>query len=74
MNQNKLTANEFSLYIEKVAATQKTNYIDAVISYCETHMIEPEEISSLINISLKEKLANDYKQLNYISKKPTLNM
>lgn len=75
MSPNKFTtSNDFSLYIEKIAKQDKSNYIDAIINYCDNHMLEPYEITNLINTSLKEKLINDYKQLNYITKEPTLNL
>ncbi len=69
---NFTSSNEFSLYIEKLAKSDNTNYIDAIINYCDNHMLEPEEITKFINISLKEKLVNDYKNLNYLTKEPIL--
>lgn len=77
MNNNNdtfTTSNDFSLYIETVAKKDKISYIDAIINYCDNHVLEPKDISKFINSSLKEKLITDYKELNYLPKKPTLNL
>ena len=47
------TANDFSLYIEKLVTAKKLSYMEAVISYCEEADIDVESIKSLVNKSLK---------------------
>jgi hypothetical protein len=62
------TANEFSLYIEQLVREKKLSYMDAVLDYCKENFLEPEDISKLINKSLKEKIALDMQELNYLPK------
>ncbi len=62
------TANEFSLYIEQLVKEKKLSYMDAVLDYCKENFLEPEDVAKLINKSLKEKIALDMQELNYLPK------
>lgn len=62
------TANEFSLHIEKIAAEKEMTHMEAVLDFCKSHMIEPSDIASKINKGLKEKIAQDARELNYLPK------
>jgi hypothetical protein len=62
------TANEFSLYIEQLVREKKLSYMDAVLDYCKENFLEPEDVAKLINKSLKEKIALDMQELNYLPK------
>lgn len=62
------TANEFSLYIEQLVKDKKLSYMDAVLDYCKENFLEPEDVAKLINKSLKEKIALDMQELNYLPK------
>lgn len=66
--------NEFSQYIEQLAILSKISYMDAVLKYCEDHMIEPEDVAMLINKSLKSKLENDFRELNYLPRRAQLDL
>lgn len=68
------TANEFSLHIEKIAADRRMSHLDAVLKFCEEHYLEPDEIASKISKSLKEKIENDFRELNYLPKTATLDL
>lgn len=68
------TSNEFSLHIEKLAVEYRLSHLDAVLKYCSDHMIEPGDISSKINKSLKEKIENDFRDLNYLPKRAKLDV
>lgn len=68
------TANDFSMFIEKMAVEQNISHLDAVIKYCSDHMIEPEEIVSKINKSLREKIEVDFRDLNYLPKHAELDI
>ena len=57
------SVNEFSLYIEMLVLEHKISHMDAVLKYCVDNMIEPEEIASKINKSLKEKIAINMREL-----------
>lgn len=68
------TANEFSLHIEEMVREHKISHMDAVLKYCEDNMIEPDEISSKINKVLKEKIAVNMRELNYLPKQASLDL
>lgn len=68
------TANEFSLYIEKVVAEKKCTHMDAVLKYCEENYLEPSDIAKLVNKSLKSKIALNMQELNYLPKQAKLDV
>ena len=66
------TANEFSMFIESLAVDKNMNVVDTILEYCEENYIEPEEITKLINKSLKDKLEISFIDMNYLPKHSTL--
>lgn len=50
------TPNEFSLFIEKLAHEQGMTNMDTILKYCAENFIDPEEVASNINKSLKDKI------------------
>lgn len=68
------SANEFSMHIEQLATDKRMSHLDAVLLFCEQHMLEPADISSKITKSLKSKIENDFRQLNYLPKHAQLDM
>ena len=68
------TSNEFSMHIENLAIENRLTHMEAVLKFCELHMIEPDEVSSKINKSLKEKIENDFRNLNYLPKQAQLDV
>jgi hypothetical protein len=68
------SCNEFSLYIENVVVDKKITHMDAVLEYCKENFLEPEDISSLINKSLKDKIEMDFRELNYLPKQAQLDI
>ena len=68
------TANEFSLHIEQVVREKKVSYMDAVLEYCKENYLEPEDITSLINKSLKDKLEMDFREANMLPKQAQLDV
>lgn len=68
------TVNEFSLFIEMQVIEHKITHMEAVLKYCEDNSIEPEEIASKINKSLKEKIAINMRDLNYLPKQASLDV
>lgn len=76
MTQQKLfkSANEFSLHIEQLVQQHKISHMDAVLKYCVDNMLEPEEIAGKINKSLKEKIALNMQELNYLPKQASLDL
>ena len=68
------TANEFSLHIEKIVATKRMTYMDAVLEYCKENYLEPDDVASLINKSLKDKIEMNFRELNYLPKQAQLDV
>ena len=68
------TANEFSLYIEQIVKEKRVNHMDAVLEYCKENYLEPEDVASLINKSLKDKIEMDFRELNFLPKQATLDV
>jgi cell division ATPase FtsA len=67
-------SNEFSLYIEQMVKEKKLTHMDAVLEYCKENYLEPEDVKSLINKSLKEKIEMDFRELNYLPKQAQLDV
>ena len=68
------TANEFSLYIEQIVKEKRMSHMDAVLEYCKDNFLEPEDVSSLINKSLKDKIEMNFRELNYLPKQAQLDV
>ena len=66
------TASSFSLHIEQMAREKKMPYMDAVLQYCEQNFMEPQDIASLINKSLRDKIAVEMREQNLLPKQATL--
>lgn len=66
------TAADFSLHIETVAAETNTSCTDVILDFCTKHGLEPSDIAGKVNQSLRDKLAEEFSQLNYLPKKPSL--
>lgn len=66
--------NEFSLYIEQMVRENRLSYMDAVLEYCKENFLEPDDISKLINKSLKDKIEMEFRELNYLPKQGTLDV
>lgn len=64
--------NEFSLFIETSAIEKNITVVDALLQYCEDNYIEPEEITKLINRSLKDKLEINFVEMNFLPKSAAL--
>lgn len=67
-------AAQFSLHIEQLAAQKRISHMDAVLLYCEENYIEPDEIKSLINKPLRDKIEIDMREANLLPKVATLNV
>jgi hypothetical protein len=51
-----LTKQEFALQVESRVRSLSMGYLEAIIDYCDSIGVEPDEVSKLIVGSLKEKL------------------
>ena len=68
------TTNEFALYIDSIVAEKNISHMDAVLLYCEQNFIDPEDISSMINKNLKQKIELNMIEMNLLPKKGTLDI
>jgi cell division ATPase FtsA len=50
------------------------NHLDAVLEYCKENHLEPDDISSLVNKPLKDKIEMDFRELNYLPKQAQLDV
>ena len=66
------SASEFSLHIESLANDKEIDLIDTILLYCESNFLEPDDISSLINRSLKDKIEMEFAELNFLPKTASL--
>ena len=64
-----LTPNKFALVIEEIVKTKRISYIDAILEYCKDNEIDPSNTKSMINKTLKEKVAYEAQNLNMLKEK-----
>ena len=69
MSETILTQNKFALIIENIVKDKKTSYIDAILEYCKDKEIDPSNTISMINKTLKEKIAYEAQNLNMLKEK-----
>ena len=64
-----MNSKEFSLKIENIVYAKKgISYLDAVLLYCEQHDVDPSTVGNLISKSIKDKIAVEAQNLNYLPK------
>jgi len=66
---NVLTPNKFALIIENIVKDKRISYIDAILEYCKDNEIDPSNTKSMINKTLKEKIAYEAQSLNMLKEK-----
>ena len=67
-------ASAFSLNIEEIVKTYRVSHMDAVLKYCADKFLEPEDIKSLVNKPLKDKLERDMREANLLPKQAMLDV
>jgi len=67
-------SKSFSLYIDQMAREKKCSHVDAILEYCKENYIDPQEIKSLINKSLKEKMKTDFQESGLLPKTAQLDV
>jgi len=63
-----LTKDHISRKIESYILTHNSSYIDAIVSICETHDIEYIIISKLLSKPILEKITEEGRGLNLLTK------
>ena len=69
MSEAILTPNKFALIVENIVKDKKISYIDAILEYCKDNEIDPANTRSMINKTLKEKIAYEAQNLNMLKEK-----
>jgi hypothetical protein len=69
MIESIITPNKFALIIEDIVKTKRISYIDAILEYCKDNEIDPSNTKSMINKTLKEKIAYEAQNLNMLKEK-----
>ena len=69
MTDTILTPNKFALIVENIVKEKKISYIDAILDYCTDNEIDPANTRSMINKTLKEKIAYEAQNLNMLKEK-----
>jgi hypothetical protein len=69
MIESIITPNKFALIIEDIVKTKRISYIDAILEYCKDNEIDPSNTKSMINKTLKEKVAFEAQNLNMLKEK-----
>ena len=64
-----ITPNKFALIIENIVKDKRISYIDAILEYCKDNEIDPSNTKSMINKTLKEKIAFEAQNLNMLKEK-----
>ena len=69
MIESIITPNKFALIIEDIVKSKQISYIDAILEYCKDNEIDPSNTKSMINKTLKEKVAYEAQNLNMLKEK-----
>ena len=64
-----ITPNKFAQVIETKVKEKRCGYMDAVLLYCNETGLDPSSITSLVNKTLKEKIAFEAQSLNMLKEK-----
>jgi len=60
------TSADFSQFIERTAAKNKSGFIEVLVEYCVKQEIEIESIKKTLTTSLKEKIKAEAESLNLL--------
>ena len=66
------TPTQFSMHIEQLTVERGITHMDAVLQYCEENSLEPDEIKSLVNRPLRDKIESNMREINLLPKHATL--
>ena len=69
MIESIITPNKFALIVENIVKDKRISYIDAILEYCKDNEIDPSNTKSMINKTLKEKIAFEAQNLNMLKEK-----
>lgn len=69
-----MTTEKFIKEINKIVSRNGSDYMDAVIHFCEKNNLEIEAVASMIknNVNMKSKLQAQAEELNFLPKRARL--
>lgn len=67
-------AASFSMHIEEIASSKRISHMDAILHYCAENFIEPDDIKTLVNKTLRDKIENDMIEANMLPRRATLEL
>ena len=70
----KFTEHTFSKRVENLVIERHISYIDAILSICEEEELEPDSVTSLLSIPIKERLMVEGQELNILKKGNTASL
>ena len=65
---------DFAIFIDDIVSNTGMTHMEAVLQYCEENFIDPEDISSMINKALKQKIAVNMMDENMLPKRARLDI
>lgn len=65
---------DFAIFIDDIVSNTGMTHMEAVLQYCEENFIDPEDISSMINKALKQKIAVNMMDENILPKRARLDI
>ena len=68
------STQDFAIFIDEIVSETGMTHMEAVLKYCEENYIDPEDISSMVNKQLKEKIAVNMMDENYLPKRARLDV
>ena len=72
IEQEFLTKSKFTKLVEDAVNELKLSYLDAILYLCEKNQLEPEDMKKFVSPIIKDKLAAEAMQLNFLPKQNTL--
>ena len=66
------TSKTFSLNIENIVKDKNITHMEAVLWYCQKEGIAPDTVSNLLSKGLKEKIAANARELNFLPRQAQL--
>lgn len=67
-NPEPMTPKRFSKIIEEIVIDKTVTHMDAILLYCETHELEPEDVKKFVSKTLKDKVTVNAQDLHYLPK------
>jgi hypothetical protein len=68
IDEKVLTKENFCTLVETSVKHKAHPYMDAVLEICDEYSIDPEQVSSLLNMSIRDKIEAEARDLNYLEK------